>query len=40
VIELTWDRSGRRERQAIDEVLIALTGWSYDTLQKKLRGED
>ncbi len=35
-----WRNAIKEQRTIIDDVLITLCGWSFDTLQKMAREED
>ena len=32
-----WEEATPKEREAMDEVLMCVCGWTYDTLRRKTR---
>ena len=35
-----WEKSNKKERAIINDVLITLCGWSFDTLRKMAREKE
>ncbi len=37
---LIWEKANKKQRAIIDDVLITLCGWSFDTLRKMARKKE